>query len=269
MKNNSLDDNSQENNHSTILNGEFYFNVILHIFILFTILHLLFKLYISNITTNAIASEFNHIINGIFKNIDKEKFLKNVDDYKNSYNTYINLFQNYKEFNDNISVISFLKDKYNINSVNDLVTIISNKGSITPSSSIKPTTINNLFSVKPQTLNEMSKLFAENFTFSYYDKIFLKPEPYREKINKIVFKNIAFINFFLFFILILFTMIMVKSKILTFDEIKYVISENSITFFFVGIIEIIFFIKIASKYIPTKPSSIYTLLLSNLKEQLA
>jgi hypothetical protein len=60
---------------------------------------------------------------------------------------------------------------------------------------------------------------------------------------------------------------MVKSKILTLTEIKHVVLENCITFFFVGLVEIMFFINIASKFIPAPPSTIFTSLLSNLQNQ--
>jgi hypothetical protein len=50
------------------------------------------------------------------------------------------------------------------------------------------------------------------------------------------------------------------------SQITHVILENCITFFFVAIIEIIFFTNIASKFIPALPSTIFTSLLSSLKD---
>jgi len=113
--------------HDTVLNGEFYFNVMLHVFILFTILHLFFKFYICKITTSAISNEFKHIIEDVFKNIDKEKFAKNIDNYKNSVSSFTKLFENKEELDKKLSVLSFLKDNYNVNTIDDLLNIISNK----------------------------------------------------------------------------------------------------------------------------------------------
>lgn len=245
-------------NNETILNGEFYFNIMLHVFILFTILHLFFKFYICKITTVAIANEFKHIINDGFKNIDKEKFLKNIDNYKSSIDNLPNLFKNLEENDSKLQVINFLKDKYNINNIDDLVSNVS----MYPDKNNKV----NLESIDSQKLSDMANLYAKDFDFKYYTDILSKPDIYREKINGIVFKNLLFVNILLFFILIFFTFVMVKTNIISSDEIKHVILENCITFFFVAIIEIIFFTYIASKFIPALPSTIFKSLLSSLKD---
>lgn len=254
--------NSKNNlDNETILNGEFYFNVMLHVFILFTILHLFFKYYISKITTTAIANEFKHIINDVFENIDKEKFLKNIDNYKSSFDNMSELFKNQEKSDIALPIISFLKDKYKINNIDNLVSAITSEGKMLPQQNIK----DGLSSIDSQKLNDMANLYAKNFNLDYYTNIFLKPDINRENINNIVFKNIIFINVLIFVILIFFTFIMVKSNILTSTEISHVILENCITFFFVAIIEILFFINIASKFIPALPSTIFTSLLSSLK----
>jgi len=251
---NILNNNSNNNsNNETILNGEFYFNVMLHVFILFTILHLFFKFYICKITTAAIANEFKHIINDAFKNIDKEKFLKNIDNYKKSADNLSNLLKTQEEIN------SFLKDKYNINNIDDLVNTVSNK------TNLPEQTINDLSSIDSQKLTDMANLYAKNFDLKYYTDIFSKPDIYRENINAIVFKNLIFVNVLIFVILILFTIIMVKSEILTYTQMSHVLLENCITFFFVAIIEVLFFTNIASKFIPALPSTIFTSLLTSLK----
>jgi len=250
---NILNNNSNNNsNNETILNGEFYFNVMLHVFILFTILHLFFKFYISKITTVAIADEFKHIINDAFENIDKEKFLKNIDNYKNSPDNLTNLLKT-QEIN------SFLKDKYNINNIDNLVNAVSNK------TNLPEQTINNISSIDSQKLTDMANLYAKNFDLKYYTDIFSKPDINREHINAIVFKNLIFVNVLIFVILILFTIIMVKSDILTYTQMSHVLLENCITFFFVAIIEVLFFTNIASKFIPALPSTIFTSLLTSLK----
>lgn len=48
-------------------------------------------------------------------------------------------------------------------------------------------------------------------------------------------------------------------------NLKYILVENLIFFIFIGIIEALFFIKIASKYIPVTPDFVSTTLLDRLK----
>ena len=73
--------NQPPKNNILLLNGEFYFNIMLHVIIMLTFLHLFFKYYISKIATDIIANEFKHIIRNIFKNIDIEKYNNNIDNY--------------------------------------------------------------------------------------------------------------------------------------------------------------------------------------------
>jgi hypothetical protein len=254
--------NQLPKNNILLLNGEFYFNIMVHVIIMITFLHLFFKYYISKIATDIIANEFKHIIRNIFKNIDIEKY-NNIDNYKYSMDTFINIINKLPQINEQLSTITFLKEKYNINNLEDLLTFIKSDGQTVPQTN---NDTDSLFSIDPNKLNDMAKLFANNFNLDYYNYIFSKPEPYREKINNIVFKNMSFVNILLFIIFILFTFIMVKSKILTYGNIGYVILENCITFSIISIIEVVFFINIISKFIPTKPSSIYNLLISKFKE---
>jgi hypothetical protein len=51
-------------------------------------------------------------------------------------------------------------------------------------------------------------------------------------------------------------------------DIKHIIKENIITFIFVGIIEYVFFTKVAIKYIPSLPSTIITSAINSLKNNI-
>ena len=117
-------------------------------------------------------------------------------------------------------------------------------------------------------LDDINILISDNFSLEYYSNIFMKEDIYKQKINKIVFKYMTCINVLLFIFLILFTSIMLKLNIITYSNIIHVIFENCITFFFVCIIEILFFVKIASKFIPSPPSAIFSFLLSNLQQSI-
>lgn len=48
-------------------------------------------------------------------------------------------------------------------------------------------------------------------------------------------------------------------------EVWHIFLENIITFIFVGIVEVIFFLNIALKFVPAPPSLIFTSLLSAIK----
>ena len=58
------------------------------------------------------------------------------------------------------------------------------------------------------------------------------------------------------------------TKSITYGEIGHVFMENILTFTFVGMIEIMFFIKIASKYIPAPPSLVYKAFLESMKKNI-
>lgn len=89
-------------NFNIHLTSELSFNILLHICILFTILHVFFIYYITKLTTNAINNEVNHIINkGIKKINEKKNNIKSMYDIpyfkiakeKFDYNYYENLFK--------------------------------------------------------------------------------------------------------------------------------------------------------------------------------
>jgi hypothetical protein len=53
---------------------------------------------------------------------------------------------------------------------------------------------------------------------------------------------------------------------LTGSQLYYVLLENIITFIFVGIIEVVFFLNVALKFVPSPPSLIFTSIIDNLKK---
>ena len=244
-----MDNNNAVN--EKIFNGEFYFNIFLHIFILFTILHFFYKYYIFNITTDVINNEFKHVIDNIFENIDSSKIINDE-----------NLFKNLKEIINDENISKNLKEIINENLLKKLKEIINNENNNNNSTKIinnNSTKINN---------NSTNNQYAKLINFEYYLNIYSEENVNRKKINDLLFNNLNFFNIFLFFLLILITFILLKTESINLTEIYFVIIENIIAFFFVGIIEFLFFLYIASKYIPTKPSLIYDLLLTNFKNYL-
>jgi len=200
------------NSDNLIFNGEFYFNIVLHVTILFTILSIFFITFVTKVSSNAINEELSTIIDKQFDTIDK----------KSINNTYNSLMSNFT----------------NIATANNLI----NQKDTNQIPNINPSSILN-----------------------YYTKLFSGDDINRQHINTTVINDIKHFNVFIYIILILFTIVLFKTKNLNFGEVKHIMIENFITFFFVGIIEVLFFMNIALKYIPAPPSIIFTSLIDTLK----
>lgn len=72
-------------------------------------------------------------------------------------------------------------------------------------------------------------------------------------------------NVFIYILLVLFTLVLLKTQNLKLGEIGPVVGENLLTFTMVGIVEIVFFMNIASKYIHAPSSLIYKSLINGIK----
>jgi hypothetical protein len=216
-----------------ILTGEFFFNIALHVTILFTILSLFFIFYIRNVTTNAINHEFNEIINHTFKSINKN-----------------DINQIYHNFESGISD--------NINNINAAQNILNLPQNILNQSNQPDLN-------KPNMINDIFSQIKNNFSLDYYKKIFSEDDLARQQINKNLINEIIHVNVFIYILLVLFTLVLLKTQNLKLGEIGPVVGENLLTFTMVGIVEIVFFMNIASKYIPAPPSLIYTSLIDGIK----
>lgn len=213
-----------------ILTGEFFFNIALHVTILFTILSLFFIFYIRNVTTNAINHEFNEIINNTFKSINKNDINQIYHNFESSISDNINAVQNIQNLQQNI-----------LNQANQ-------------------PDLN-----KPNMINDIFSQIKNNFSLDYYKKIFSEDDLARQQINKNLINEIIHVNVFIYILLVLFTLVLLKTQNLKLGEIGPVVGENLLTFTMVGIVEIVFFMNIASKYIPAPPSLIYTSLIDGIK----
>ena len=122
-----------------------------------------------------------------------------------------------------------------------------------------------------EKLNDLGeKLTFENikkmFPYKYYAKLFSKEDVTRKSVNNEVFFYIKFTNILLIVFLILFTFYLVRTNSLNTHQIKEICIENVLTFMLVGLIEFLFFTNIALKYIPTKPSLLFTSLIEGLRK---
>jgi hypothetical protein len=107
-------------------------NIILHITILFTILSLLFKYYISNITQSAINGEIDHMIDSTIKSTKNSPMIDNIKyNLSNKYSEINNNLNNkYSEINNNLNnKYSDLNNKYTgiKNNLDDKYTELKNK----------------------------------------------------------------------------------------------------------------------------------------------
>lgn len=203
------------------------FNILLHVTIFFTILSIFFTTYISKVTSNIINKEIKHIVIDIIdKSINKNK--NNLLENITLQNSLIEQFKNTDNIDKKIEITNKIKQTY------DIINVLKDR-------------------VQPI------------FPYDYYVNLFSKEDIIRKSINNEVFFYIKFTNILLFIFLILFTLYLVKTNALNTHQIKEICLENILTFIFVGILEFVFFNNVAMKYIPIKPSLLFTSFMDGLK----
>lgn len=178
-----------------ITNLELIINILLHVFILFCILSLIFWFVISTLEKKSINDEINNNINNYFNNLKSNL----SDEEKNDASKFLN-------------------------NNNKLLAIL-----------------NNMYS-KKDLLNENSNNWLKESDFLY--------------------------AFIIFFILITILLTIKYSCGINNFPIFGIIKENIVLFLGIGVIEVLFFINIGSKYIPTKPSAIIKNVINNLEKSL-
>jgi len=168
------------------------FNIALHVAILFTILSLLFILYISKLSSETLNSELKHNISNAF---------------------------------------------------DGLIQKVPTKGK--------------------ETIRKIFKSISlENTLKSFEGK-----DEYVTMYNKMLFRILILVNIVLFVFVIL-AITLLKYNCNQCIPIGQVVKENVATFALVGVVEYLFFTKVAFKFIPTKPSTIVTETLDNFKQAL-
>lgn len=242
-------------------------NIILHVTILFAILSALFMLYISKLTSTLINNEVTHIVEKNIKNMlydQDNKPIKlsasSLGINENMINMYTTLMiQPIKDMIENNQLIKGLKSQSN-SLIDQLTSNID--------SNIQKEIQANLDNINSQIDVQINNII-KNFPYSYYINIFSQKENISYTNNKNLFDNIKLFNVLLIIFLIFFIFISLISETLTITDVMGVIGENLVTFFFVGIIEIWFFMNVASKYIPSPPSLLFTSLFTSVKDTLS
>ena len=243
-------------------------NIILHVTILFTILYLLFKFYISKLVSKLINTELGHIIKsgiesnlyiseGVPKPISITIPRPNETETNNITIMISTLIQN--EINkliNNSPEIKDLKDK-NI--------VLYGQLTRTTDNIIKQTIELNISDINLQ-INDNIKKIIKSLDFDFYINKFKKHDSFKELFNNYLFESIGIVNILLVIFLVFFIFISLKNENLTVSDVSHIFIENIITFIFVGIIEVWFFMNVASKFIPAPPSNIFTSLFASLKK---
>ena len=123
-------------------------------------------------------------------------------------------------------------------------------------------------------LSELSKLpklseipeLGINDSLDYYLNLFSKEDNTRYQVNNEVFDKIKIVNIIIVAFVFIIGALFVYNNIVSIDEIKHILIDNVVTFIFVGIIEVLFFLNIALKFIPAPPSLIFTSFISSFKK---
>jgi hypothetical protein len=247
-----------ENGGEKIFSTTLIVNIFLHVTILFTILANFFMYYIADISSNAINNELKQSIDESFEPLHKNKSKINdkINTLKQQYDILLKQYNNDKILQSQSSIIN--------SRLNDILLQINNLEFIGGSSPV-PISTNSLPALILPNLNDVSS-YIKNLSFDYYLDLFSKNNETREKVNKQVFSEIKVVNFLLILFLVIFVATLNFTGAITMGEFGHILLENVITFFFVGIVEIVFFLNIALKFVPAPPSLIITSLLSSLKK---
>lgn len=216
---------------NSILNPKFALNILIHVAILFTILSVFFSKVISNLAANAINKELEHIIKDSFKpaKLYKEKLLKKFNQLK-----------------DNVSV-----DDSRLKNIKFLLAKVSGENNL-PSFPIE------LF----KNLGDKS-----DTSFDYYLKLFSNEDRTRLRVNTELFDKIKIANILIVAFVVIISCLFIYNNIVSVDDFKHILVDNVVTFTFVGIVEVLFFLNIALKFIPAPPSLIFTSFIESMKDQ--
>jgi hypothetical protein len=268
-------------------------NVFLHVIILFTILSALFKFVITKLSSDLFTHEINRLMHDTIS-VNTNKMLENPEINKILYNlldSKLNTFM--KELNDiqkilivtNENITKLTNINTNLNSMQmvlinaNLMKSPNNKDN-DDSALDKIANFNNrlIDAIKllqriqstirenPSRLNLVNIIQVLNHTdvFQQVSASLNKPDPTAKIINDNLFDKMS--TFIIFLVVFFIILAFIFSKNSDF-HISHILIENGITFTFIGIIEVIFFLMIAYKYLPVVPSFLNTKLFDTLKQK--
>ena len=213
---------------NSILNPKFALDILIRVAILFTILSVFFSKVISNLSANAINKELEHIIKDSFK---PAKLYKEK------------LLKKFNQLKDTPSV-----NDSQINNIKFLLAKVNGD--------------NNLPSFPVELVKNI-----DDKSFDYYLKLFSNEDRTRLKVNNQLFDKIKIANILIIGCTIIISTLFIYNNIVSFDDFKHILLNNVVIFTFVGIIEVLFFLNIGLKFIPTSPSLIFKSFVESMKDQ--
>lgn len=232
-------------------------NIILHITILFTILTALYILYISKVISNFLNNELAGIV--------KTEFQNNLYVSKNVPITPSLSIQSFKESiinNTNNYIDEQLKQTIN----NDEAVKQLQMKKMELANSKFSNNISDKIDEVEMEINIKIADIIKNFDYEYYVSIYKKESMFRKLFNETLFTNIILINVILVVFLLFFIGYIYFTGNLSGKEIFHIVMENIVTFVFVGMIELWFFLNVASQFIPAPPSLIFVSLFTSIKK---
>jgi hypothetical protein len=249
-----------ENGSEKIFSTKLIVNIFLHVTILFTILSNFFMYYSADVSSDTINHELKNFIDVSFEplHINKSKINDKINTLKQQYTNLITQYSNDNTIQTQTSMISF--------KLNDILLQINNLEFLGGSLPV-PISTKSLPALILPNLYDVSS-YIKNLSFDYYLDLFSKNNDTREKVNNQVFSEIKIVNFLLILFIVIFIGTLNFTGSLTMGEFGNILLENIITFLFVGIVEIIFFLNISLKFVSARPSLIFKSLINSLKKSI-
>lgn len=249
--------NLVKNSSKKIFSITLIVNIFLHVTILFTILSNFFMYYNSHRLSDTINHELKQFIDESFEPLHKNKSIINykINSLKEKYTNLLSQYNNSNILQTQTSVIS--------SKLNDILLQINNLEFLGGSLPV-PISSSSLPALILSNLNDVS-VYIKNLSFHYYLNLFSKNNETREKVNNQVFNEIKIVNFLLILFLIIFICTLTFIGSLTLGEFWHILLENLLTFFFVGIVQVLFYLNVVVKFIAIPPSLIFTSLINSLK----
>jgi hypothetical protein len=216
---------------NSILDPKFALNILIYVAILFTILSVFFSKVISNLTANVINKELENIITNSFKpdKLYKEKLMKKFNELK-----------------DTVSV-----DDSRLKNIKFLLANVTGENNL-PSFPIE------LF----KNIDDKS-----DKSFEYYLKLFSNEDRTRLRVNNELFDKIKIANIIIVGFVVIISSLFIYNNIVSLDDFKDILLKGIVTFTFVCIIKVLFFLNISLKIMPTQPSLIFTSFIESMKDQ--
>ena len=217
-------------------------NVGIHVLILFCILGCLFMYYISIIESDSLNGEIIHQIHSIPMPTSMQLPLPLQGSLSSIAKDY-NLNIPNSEQSSTQNTLNALAKDYNLN---------------LPNTNINTNNNNDIYSKNP--------LFPIDF-IKQIKQIYSKPDKLRTTYNNWLFKAIkmTMAGLFIFIVTVVVILLYDCNQCI---EIKRILLENLFAFAFIGIFEVLFFTKVALKYIPAVPSVLINSFFDSIKKNL-